>query len=209
LPGTLIGTPEGAVAIQDLRIGDLAVTVSGEAKPVKWIGRRTIAREPGIQWAEFDAPIKISRFAIDGKAPARDLYVSAGHSIYIDGMLIPAIRLVNGLTIVENAKPEALSLTYYHVELETHEAILAEGLAVESFAGDAREAFDNAEEYVRLYGAPGECLTPFASIASYRGGRQRLASHMRSTIAPLYDCRKPVDRVRDRLVSQALFARAA
>jgi Hint domain len=50
-----------------------------------------------------------------------------------DGILIPASNLVNGVTIVADAKPEALSLTYFHIELNTHEAILAEGPAVESF----------------------------------------------------------------------------
>ena len=80
--------------------------------------------------------MKISRFAIDGKAPHSDLYISPGHAIYIDGILIPASNLVNGVTIVADAKPEALSLTLFHIELDTHEAILAEGLAVESFRHD-------------------------------------------------------------------------
>jgi len=209
LPGTLIETPDGAAAIEQLQPGSLVLTVSGEAKPVKWIGRRTVSRDPETSWGEFDAPVKISQFAIDGKAPTRDLYVSPAHAVFIDGLLIPAMHLVNGLTIEANAKPEALTLTYYHIELETHEAIFAEGLAVETFLGDTREAFDNVGEYIRLYGSIGEPLTPFAPTAITLGGRQRLASHIRSTIAPLYDCRKPVDRVRDRLINQALFAHAA
>ena len=70
--------------------------------------------------------MKISRFAIDGKAPHSDLYVSPAHVIYIDGILMPASNLINGVTIVvADAKPEALSLTYFHIELDTHEAILA------------------------------------------------------------------------------------
>jgi hypothetical protein len=50
--------------------------------------------------------------------------------------------LVNDVTIVADAKPEALSLTYFHIELDTHEAILAEGLAVETFQRDNPHAFD-------------------------------------------------------------------
>jgi hypothetical protein len=153
--------------------------------------------------------VKISRFAIDGKAPHSDLYVSPAHAIYIDGILIRASNLVNGVTIVADAKPEALSLTYLHIELDTHKAILAEGLAVESFQRDNLHAFDNADEYVRLYGPPGEPLAPFAPILRYHSSRQELASHMRSALAPVYDFRKPTEKVRDRILDRLEFARAA
>jgi hypothetical protein len=209
LPDTLIETPAGAVAIKDLRIGDLVMTASGEAKPVKWIGRREVTRKLGMAWDHDNAPVRIAKFAIDGKAPVRDLFVSAGHAIFADGMLIPAIMLVNGVTIVENSMPEAASLTYFHIELDTHEAILAEGLAVESFGGVGREGFDNAEEYVQLYGPAGAPMEAFAPMVPYRGGRQRLASHIRSTIAPVYDFRTHLDKVRDRFVHQAALAKAA
>ena len=184
------------------------LTASGETKPIKFIGRRKVSRERTGPW-NGDGPVKISRFAIDGKAPHSDLYVSPAHAIYIDGILIPASNLVNGVTIVADAKPEALSLTYLHIELDTHEAILAEGLAVESFQHDNPHAFDNADEYVRLYGLPGEPLAPFAPIVSYNSSRQELASHIRSALAPFCDFRKPIEKVRDRIVDRLEFARAA
>lgn len=209
LPGTRIKTTEGQINIEELRIGDRVVTVSGEAKRIKFIGRRKLSREPSKPWTRHEGPVKISRFAIDGKAPHSDLYVSPAHAIYIDDLLIPANNLVNGVTIVADAKPEALSLTYLHIELDTHEAILAEGLAVESFRGNHSHAFDNADEYVRLYGSPGEPLAPFAPIVSYNGTRKQLASHIRSVLAPVYDFRKPSEKVRDRIVDRLEFARAA
>ena len=206
LPGTRIKTTNGEVSIEELRIGDNVLTASGEIKPIKFVGRRKVSRERNRPW-NGDGPVKISRFAIDGKAPYSDLYVSPAHAIYIDGILIRASNLVNGVTIVAIAKPEALSLTYLHIELDTHEAILAEGLAVESFQRDNPHAFDNADEYVRLYGSPGEPLTPFAPILRYRSNRQELASHMRSALAPVYDLRKPIEKVRDRVNDR--LARAA
>ena len=106
-----------------------------------------------------------------------------------------------GLTIrsiVADAKPEVLSLTYLHIDLDTHEAILAEGLAVESFQRDNPHAFDNADEYVRLYGSP-KPLVPFAPIVSCKS----------SALAPLYDFRKPIEKVRDHIVDRLEFARAA
>jgi hypothetical protein len=146
--------------------------------------------------------------ATDGKVPHSDLYVSPWHAIYIDGFLIPAKYLVNGLSIVADAKREALSLTYFHIELDTHEAILAEGLAVESYRRDGLNAFDNADEYVSLYGPPGEPLTLFAPIVLY-SSRQELASHVRSVLTPVYDFRKPADKIRDRIADRAELARAA
>jgi Hint domain len=209
LPGTRIKTPEGETNIEELRIGDKVLTASDEAKPIKFIGRRKLSRERTGPWKKGEGPVKISRFAIDGKAPNSDLYISPEHAIYIDGILIPASNLVNGVTIVADAKPEALSLTLFHIELDTYEAIVAEGLAVESFRHDNphAQAFDNADEYVRLYGSPGELPASFAPILRYRSSRQELASHMRSALAPVYDLRKPIEKVRDRVIDR--LARAA
>ena len=139
-------------------------------------------------------PEDLARFAIDGKAPRSDLYVSTAHA---SGVLMPASNLVNGVTIVADAKPEALSLTFFHIAWDTHEAILAEGFTVESFQRDNVHAFDNADDYVRLYGPPGEPLAPFAPIISYNGSCQELASYIPSALAPLHNaiekvrCRSP------------------
>jgi hypothetical protein len=101
----------------------------------------------------------------------------------------------------------------FHIELDTHEAVLAEGLAVESFRLDNQLThafwFDNADEYARLYGAPGEPPASFAPIVRYRSSRQELASHMRSAFAPVYDFRKPIEKVRDRIIDRLDFAHAA
>jgi hypothetical protein len=102
-----IKTPKGEINIEELRIGDHVLTASGEAKPIKFIGRRMVSRERTGPWKNGEGPVKISRFAIDGKAPHSDLYISPGHAIYIDGVLIPAGNLVNGVTIVADA-PEIL-----------------------------------------------------------------------------------------------------
>ena len=209
LSGTRIKTPDGEVNIEVLRIGDNVLTASDEAKPIKFIGRRKVSRERAGPW-NGNGPVKISPFAIDGKAPYSDLYVSPAHAIYLDGILIRASDLVNGVIIVADAKPEALSLTYFHIGLDTHEAILAEGLAVESYQRDNLYAFDNVDEYVSLYGSAAELpapLAPFAPILRYRSSRQELASHMRSALAPVYDLRRPIEKVRDRLIDR--LARAA
>jgi Hint domain len=200
LAGTLIRTASGLVAVEELRVGSSVLTVSGEAKPVKWIGKRKDASE---------APVKISKFAIDGKAPLRDLFVSPRHAIYIDGFLVPAINFVNGTTIIAYAKSNLPTFAYYHIEFETHEVIEAEGLAVESYLPQSGVDFDNADEYLSLYGPRPHPMTPFARVLSHDGIKQELKSYIRSSAAYIYDMRGPLDKIRDRIADQAELAKAA
>ncbi len=200
LTGTRIQTASGLVAVEELCIGDAVITASGKAKPIKWIGK---------QIASSEAPVKIAKFAIDGKAPIRDLYVTPRHAIYIDGFLIPAINLVNGITIIANTKSKLSPFAYYHIEFETHEVIQAEGLPVESYLPQDGAEFDNADEYLALYGPRTKPMAPFAPILSHNSIKRELASYARSTLAYVYDMRNPLDKIRDRLADQAELARAA
>src|SRR3954463_14161503 len=88
LRGTRILTPQGEVCIEDLRTGDLVETVRGEAMPIKWIGRNTF-KKSGSSWPESIVPIRVSRFAIEAQTPHTDLYLSPGHALFIDGLLMP------------------------------------------------------------------------------------------------------------------------
>ena len=66
------------------------------------------------------------------------------------GLLIPAILLVNGESIVQEEWVD--EVTYFHLEFDSHELIVAEGALAESFVDDeSREMFDNAAEYHQLY----------------------------------------------------------
>jgi hypothetical protein len=95
-------------------------------------------------------PICILAGAMADGVPARDLWVSPGHAVYVDGALVPAARLVNGVTIFQGTVAETLE--YYHIELETHELLIAEGCAAESFFDeDFRNQFQNVAEYHALY----------------------------------------------------------
>ena len=130
--GTRILTNQGEKPVEDLRIGDIVVTASGEHRPIRWLGHNTISCRSYPNSAEV-MPIHISAGALGVNKPARDLYLSPGHSICIDvieEMLIPASALVNGTTIVQLDVEET---TYWHVELYSHDIILAENLPAESY----------------------------------------------------------------------------
>ena len=147
--GTLILTEHGEVRVEDLAIGDTVVTVSGQAKPIKWIGRRSyggrfIAGNPRV------LPIVVRAGALAPEIPVRDLWLSPGHALLLDGVLIPAEHLVNGLTILRASPVDQVE--YFHLEFETHEVILAEGAPAESYVEcDNRQGFHNAHEFAALY----------------------------------------------------------
>jgi len=201
LEGTLIATPDGERCIESLAIGDLVTTASGAARPVKWIGRWIAEQGRDRQYV----PVKVSRGALDGTAPHTDLYVSDQHCMFIDGVLIPAIDLVNGISITKEAPSAIDALRYFHVELEDHDIIVANGAQSESLrvaAGD-RQRFENGEEYLGLYDYEPVNMAACAPIIGNTTRMKELQSRFRTAIAPLYDVRHPHEVVRARLADQA------
>jgi Hint domain len=140
--GTLIRTPAGDVPVETLKAGDVVLTASGAMRPVKWMGhtdvdfRRTRKGGPGL-------PVRIVADAFGPVRPAQDLYLSAGHSVCVDllgEVLIPVSYLVNGSTIAE---VEAETISYWHVELDSHDILIANNLPAESYLAMAnRGAFE-------------------------------------------------------------------
>ncbi|ONG46742.1 hypothetical protein BKE38_24880 [Pseudoroseomonas deserti] len=151
LAGTAIATPGGPRAIETLAIGDAVLTAAGEARPIRWIGRQSVVAvfaDPAR-----DVPIRIQAGALAENLPQRDLYVSPDHALALDGLLVQAGALVNGGSIRRVAAP-APRFTYFHIELDDHALILAEGVAAETFVDNVtRRRFDNHADYVARYGA--------------------------------------------------------
>ena len=73
--GTLIRRPEGEVVVEDLQVGDLVLTSSGEARPVKWIGHRNIDCR-AHSGASAIHPIRIAVDAFGANRPSQDLFLS-------------------------------------------------------------------------------------------------------------------------------------
>jgi hypothetical protein len=150
LRGTHIRTPRREVPVDELAIGQQVLTVAGAARPVKWVGRRAydprfIKDHPEI------FPILVRRDALADGLPQRDLYLSQGHALLIDGRLIQVELLENGVSI-RRLPRWTEPLEYFHVELDSHDVIFAEGVPAESFNdSDNRNQFQNADEFWRLY----------------------------------------------------------
>jgi hypothetical protein len=141
LEGTRLLGLHGDIAVEDMEPGDRLITDSGAMRPVKWVGHRTIdaARHPR---PETVWPVRIEAGAIDHGLPERTLYVSPDHALFIDGCLIPAKILINGRSIVQEPRDR---ISYFHVELESHDILLAESLPVESYLETGnRNFFENS-----------------------------------------------------------------
>ena len=139
--GTMIRTPDGELPVEKLRPGKQVVTlVDGAEVPqtVKWVGHRRIG-STGHPRPETVAPIRIERDAFADGMPHRDLLVSPDHAIFVDGKLICARQLVNGTTIRQERDWTAVD--YYHVELDQHAILLAEGLPAESYLDTGNSGF--------------------------------------------------------------------
>ena len=139
--GTRLLTPEGERAVEALREGQRLVLAAGGTAAIVWIGHRRVDcsrhPEPGSVW-----PVRVRAHAFGADLPSRDVVLSPEHALFLDGALVPVGVLVDGERIVQEAWDQ---VTYYHVELASHEVVLAEGLAVESYLDTGnRHGFANA-----------------------------------------------------------------
>lgn len=139
---TGIETTEGRVVVQDLRVGTMLRMADGDCRPVRWLGWRTcdISRHPA---PDNLRPICIRKHAFADGGPNRDLRLSPDHAVRIDDVLVPVRLLVNGATILRET--QCKTVTYYHVELDAHDVLLAENLPAESYLDTGNRAmFENA-----------------------------------------------------------------
>ncbi len=158
--GSRILTERGEVAVEHLAVGDHVVTaLSGEARPIKWIGTRSYDGRFIVGNREV-LPIRVAAGALGDNIPSRDLWISPHHALYLEGVLIEAKDLVNGVNIFQAEAVERVD--YFHIELFSHDVIFAEGAPAETFIdNDSRAMFHNVADYFALYpDALGKRLTP-------------------------------------------------
>ncbi|MEO8244592.1 MAG: Hint domain-containing protein [bacterium] len=130
--GTRIRTPTGWSLVEDLLPGDLVMTLDNGAKPLAWVGQRTV---PG--YGRF-APIRFCKGVLGNQRP---VLVSPQHRILLRGVraevylgtpevLVAAKHLVNDSTV--EVRP-CREVTYCHFMFDQHEIVRAEGMLAESF----------------------------------------------------------------------------
>lgn len=129
--GTKIETISGYRKIEELKEGDLLRTLDGGWQPIRWVGARSV-----VGRGKF-APIVIEAGALGNTEP---LVVSKQHRLLMRNRvcdlyfgspeaLVAAHYLCNGSTIREVDVPQ---IDYYHILLDAHDLIKAEGLWAET-----------------------------------------------------------------------------
>jgi hypothetical protein len=139
--GTLIDTPDGEVPVQTLKAGDMVLTAHNGPRKITWIGTGTVLATRGQRGVA--TPVVVRRGALGDSLPHQDLHVTKAHSLYIDDVLIPVEFLVNHRTILWDDHAQEVEI--YHVELESHDILIANGVPAESYRDDGnRWLFQNA-----------------------------------------------------------------
>src|SRR5262245_16314780 len=204
LRGTRILTSRGAEPIESLSIGDLVVTTRG-VKPIKWIGRQHFTQGRSARWPDSVHPVRVRRSALADNVPHTDLYLSPRHALLIDDVLIEVRDLINGVSITRSAPEGMRDIEDFHIELETHEVILAEGAPVETLLlTSGRESFSNFVEYERLYGPDTyPAMVPYAPVLAHSRGRAHLKALLRLGVSQLIDVRDPIQVAYDRIAARA------
>jgi len=134
LLGSLINTPHGTKAVEELSVDDEIVAyVNGVAAPrrVTWTGQAHFNVRAHLPDDEAGYPVRILKDAIADGVPFKDMLITAEHCLFFDGKFVPARMLVNGRSIFFDKS--ITSYDYYHVETEEHSVIMADGMLTESY----------------------------------------------------------------------------
>uniref|UniRef100_A0A6C0D178 Hedgehog/Intein (Hint) domain-containing protein n=1 Tax=viral metagenome TaxID=1070528 RepID=A0A6C0D178_9ZZZZ len=139
LRGTHILTSDGYIPIEDLCVGDLILSYGSITDdkdityhsnpiltPVKWIQSFRPPCKTTDTW-----PICFQKHSLGLFSPRQDLWISPTHRMIMDGKMKSACEFINGETIIQDLN--LVNVEYFHVEVEPHSVIDAEGVKVESF----------------------------------------------------------------------------
>ena len=193
--GTLIDTPDGPTAIEDLKRGDLVLTRDNGPQPIRWIGSTKLAALQLMRNGKL-RPIRIVAGALGNGLPSSDLMVSPQHRVLVrsriaqkmfgtDEVLVAAKQLlqVEGVDIAADIE----SVEYFHMLFDRHEVVVSNGAETESlYTGpEALKALPPAavEEIFTLFPelrAHGHKTTPARVLASGRRGRNLAIRHIQN-----------------------------
>ncbi|MDN7354574.1 MULTISPECIES: Hint domain-containing protein [Acetobacter] len=134
LSDSMIRTPEGDVAVQDIQVGDSVVAyVDGQqqVRKVVWAGKAHVTVKAGLPDDEAGYPVRILKGALAEGVPYKDMLVTPEHCLLFNGLFTPVRMLVNGASIFYDHS--ITSYDYYHIETEQHSVIVADGVMTESY----------------------------------------------------------------------------
>jgi len=199
LRGTKLRTANGERNIEEIAVGDQLLTAFGQSRAVQSVGRWHARKRTGEPWSKDLRPVCIKQSALGPNIPYTDLYVTQGHAIFIDGVLIPAGQLVNHTSITLDDAQDTDELEYFHIKLESHDVIFAAGAPSETLLKYPNAFGDLADSAPIHDGLESEArCAPLIS----GGNWGTIAARMRSLATPWLGPQK-LDVIHTRLRQQA------
>lgn len=154
LRGSMIRTPHGDVAVEELSIGDDVSVYDWQAnkevsRKVTWVGNKRASVCSGLPDDKAGYPVRILKDALEDGVPYKDLLITPEHCLFFDGKFVPVRMLVNGRSIFYDM--DITSYEYFHVETEAHSVITANGVLTESYLDTGnRSSFRQSGSVVAL-----------------------------------------------------------
>lgn len=138
--GTMIRTPQGDVAVEDLRPGMMVMTRDAGAQPLRWCGASAVPAAV-LQAGDRLRPIRIEAGALGAGMPSAALRVSPQHRVLVSSaiaermfgtteLLVPAKHLTDlpGVSVDDDLS----GVTYHHLMLDAHHILTSNGAPTES-----------------------------------------------------------------------------
>ena len=141
VPGTMIETAHGAIAVENVQSGMQVRTLDAGLQTVRWAGAtqidwRTMMQTPRLR------PVRIAKDAFGPGCPVKDMWVSPQHKLLQGGMraamyfgsdevLVAAKHLLDDNRIVTDNS--VANIVYCHLAFDAHHLILSDGVWTESF----------------------------------------------------------------------------
>ena len=183
-PGTLIATPRGEVAVENLRVGDRIITRDNGIQEIRWVGRKDVSGRDLVATPHLK-PIMIRAGALGNGLPERDMLVSPNHRILVSNdrtqlyfeeseVLAAAKHLIGSEGIYEL---DVMQTSYIHFMFDRHEVVLSNGAWTESFQpGDQSLKGIGNSQRNEIYELFPELATS-AGIEGYQSARKSLKKH--------------------------------
>ncbi len=161
--GTLIATPDGPRAIEDLWPGDV-ITASHNSRTtqetVLWKGTLTLVPNAPGQSPEMGRLTRLPMDSFGMGRPAPDLMLgpkarvlqrgqNCTDTLGTDGALVPVRALIDGMNVIEVMPPSPVQV--YHIALKRYAVICANGMGIETYHPGQQATAQTNAQMLELY----------------------------------------------------------
>ena len=142
---TFFETEFGRIRIDKLKAGDKIWTNDRGFQPILWMGRTEVEVDDGT------VPIRIQKDALGVGCPEQHTLVSPLHRVVFDGQYVKAKHMVALPKIARAMGFFGRKLDYFHILLDGHETLCANGMLAESlYIGDGAIEALNGDQLMKI-----------------------------------------------------------